>query len=312
MKNWSEDSRILKGKLPGTGAPRESFAGLKKDTAFFEDDLTGDFLTDADGIILDCNPAFLRIFGYEDKSEVLGQSITALYPDPSERASILRELFAKGMLEGYETTRKRKDGSLVTIDENVVATFDQEGKLVEVKSYIYDVTAQKRSTEAWHRSEERYRALFESINEAFCIIQVIFDESGKGIDYRFLEMNPAFERHTGLMDAVGKTARELIPDLEERWSETYGRVATTGNREQFVDVSAAMDRWFEIDCFRIGDPEERKVALLFNDITERKKGEDLRRYHSLLLSSVQDAIIAHDDRLRISYWGKGAEAGCDK
>ena len=119
---------------------------------FFEDDLTGDFLTDADGIILDCNPAFLRIFGYEDKSEVLGQSITALYPDPSERASILRELFAKGMLEGYETTRKRKDGSLVTIDENVVATFDQEGKLVEVKSYIYDVTAQKRSTEAWHRS----------------------------------------------------------------------------------------------------------------------------------------------------------------
>jgi PAS domain-containing protein len=68
-----------------------------------------------------------------------------------------------------------------------------------------------------------------------------------------------------------------------------------------------MDRWFEIDCFRIGDPEERKVALLFNDITERKKGEDLRRYHSLLLSSVQDAIIAHDDRLRISYWGKGAQ-----
>jgi len=68
-----------------------------------------------------------------------------------------------------------------------------------------------------------------------------------------------------------------------------------------------MGRWFEVDCFRIGDPEERKVAMLFNDITERKSAEDLRQYHSLLLSSVQDAIIAHDERLTITYWGKGAE-----
>ena len=122
-------------------------------------------------------------------------------------------------------------------------------------------------------SEARYRSLFESINEGFCIIEMLFDDHGKPNNYRFLEVNPAFERHTGLVDATGRTALELIPELEHFWFERYGRVATTGEPERFVEQVGALQRWFEVDAFRLQDPQSRQIAVLFNDITEHRAAE---------------------------------------
>ena len=70
--------------------------------------------------------------------------------------------------------------------------------------------------------------MFSSIDEGFCVVEVLFDEEGRPRDYRFVEGNAAFARQTGLVDALGHTARELVPDLEEHWFEVYGRVAATG------------------------------------------------------------------------------------
>ncbi len=136
-----------------------------------------------------------------------------------------------------------------------------------------NITEKKRAEEALTESETRYRTLFESMSEGFCIIEAILDDNGRGVDHRFLEVNPAFERHTGLPNPVGKTARELVANIEPRWPELYGRVATTGVRERFVEYSEAMGRWFEVDAFPLGEPGERKVALLFSDITERVRAE---------------------------------------
>lgn len=122
-------------------------------------------------------------------------------------------------------------------------------------------------------SDERYRKLFESIDEGFCLAQVILDETGAPRDYRFLEANAAFEHHTSLVDAVGKTARELIPDLEEFWVRTYGTVALTGESVRFENHASAMQRYFDVYCSRIGRPEELKVAIVFQDITQRKRAE---------------------------------------
>ncbi len=142
---------------------------------------------------------------------------------------------------------------------------------------MLDVTERMHAEEDLKRSEERYRTLFESVDQGFCIIEMIEDADGRAVDYRFEEVNPTFTRHTGLADAVGKTARALAPGLEDHWVEIYGEVAKTGERRQFELGSAAMGRWFEVEAVRIGGEGSRRVALLFSDITERRRTEEALR-----------------------------------
>ena len=127
------------------------------------------------------------------------------------------------------------------------------------------------------RAEGRYRTLFESIEEGFCVLEMMYDEAGEAFDYWFVETNPAFERHTGLVDAVGKTAYALVPDLEHHWVETYARVAETGTSDHFVLGSVALGRMFEVEAFRVGGSESRRVGLLFTDVTERARAEEALR-----------------------------------
>lgn len=128
--------------------------------------------------------------------------------------------------------------------------------------------------EALRESEERYRTLFDSIDAGFCILEMIFDENGTPVDYRFLEINPVFELQTGLQNAEGKTARELVPNLEEHWFQIYGHIALTGEPLRVVNGSEAMGRWFEVYACRVGGDTSRKVAVLFYDITERRQAEE--------------------------------------
>ena len=132
------------------------------------------------------------------------------------------------------------------------------------------------------RAEARYRALFDSIDAGFCVIEVLFDELGRPVDYRFLEVNRAFERHTGLRDVVGRRMRELAPAHEEHWFRLYGRVALTGERIRFEDSATALGRYYDVDAFRVGSPAQRRVAVLFNDISERRGAEERLREASRL------------------------------
>ncbi|MDM9585799.1 YlcI/YnfO family protein [Nostoc sp. GT001] len=150
--------------------------------------------------------------------------------------------------------------------------------------YFKNVTEQIQTAATLRQSEERYRTLFESIDEGFCIIEVLFEENDlpsgsvpRASDYRFLEINPTFEQQTGLRQAVGKTARQLVPDLEDHWIQIYGQVALTGEPARFENGSLAMNRWFDVYACRMGEPEARKVAIVFKDISERKLSEELSR-----------------------------------
>ena len=112
---------------------------------------------------------------------------------------------------------------------------------------------------------------------------MIFGAEDRPLDYRFVETNPAFAGQPGLLDAVGRTARELISDLEAHWFEIYGQMALTGTPVTFVNEAETMDgRWFKVDAFRLGDPRLTHVAILFTDISERRRLEQTRRMERLL------------------------------
>ena len=122
---------------------------------------------------------------------------------------------------------------------------------------------------------EDYQLLFNSIDQGFCVIELIFDEGDRPVDYRFLEVNDAFGKQTGLSNATGRKITELAPGQDERWVEIYGRIALTGKPERFTSEARQLGRWFDVFAFRIGSPESRKVAVLFHDVTGRKHDEEL-------------------------------------
>ena len=170
------------------------------------------------------------------------------------------------------------DGSLGWTCSRAVPMLDANGEIVEWFGTASDVTEQKRAAQALLESELRYRNLFNSIDEGFCIIEMIFDEHQKPVDWRYLEVNPSFVTLTGIHDIVGKRIRELVPDHEAYWFEIYGRVVLTGEAVRFVNQAKGLDnRWFDLYAFPLGELGSRKVAVLFTNITERKKTEEALR-----------------------------------
>jgi PAS domain S-box-containing protein len=155
---------------------------------------------------------------------------------------------------------------------------------------ILDLTKRKRAEEQLRQSEERYRVLFDTLLEGFCIIEVVFDGDAKPVDYRFLEINPAFERQTGLKNARGRLMRDLAPEHEAHWFEIYGQVALTGQPARFVNEARALNRWYDVSAYRVGDPESRRVAILFNDITEAKRAESALRQSESQLRTLGDNL----------------------
>jgi two-component system CheB/CheR fusion protein len=131
-----------------------------------------------------------------------------------------------------------------------------------------------RAVQALIASEEKYRALFTSIDEGFCVVEMMFDERGNPQDYRFCEINPAFAQQTGLHGAVGRRMRELVPEYEQYWFDIYGKVALTGESIRFENKAQALGRWFDVFAFRYGPPEAHQVAILFTDCTRRKRAEE--------------------------------------
>jgi PAS domain S-box-containing protein len=143
-----------------------------------------------------------------------------------------------------------------------------------------DITELKQAEKARRDSEIRFRTLFESMDEGYCVVEMIFDEGNNPIDYRFLEVNPVFERQTGIKDARGRLMREIAPEHEQHWFDIYGRIALTGETLRFENPAAALHRYYEVCAFRVGAPELRHVGIVFNDITGRKNLE-LQRERAL-------------------------------
>ena len=199
-----------------------------------------------------------------------------VYADP--RATGDAGAFASVGIGAFVTVPTLRDGVwthlfVVTADGARDWRADEVALVEEVAARVVPRVERARAEAEVQESEERYRTLFESVTVGFCIVDLVYDESGRPVDYCYLEVNPTFEAQTGLSNVEGRCVSEVIPGLEPYWFEMFGRVAETGEPARRLDHAAPLGRWFDVYATRVGGPGSRRVALLFTDVTEQKEAE---------------------------------------
>ncbi len=265
-----------------------------------------------DGTITSWNAGAEKIFGYS-AVEAVGRPLMIIVPSEraSEEADILLRIRQGERVCHFETVRVRKDGSRIDVVVTICPVRNGSGAIVGVSKIARDITSRNHAERLLRNSQENYRRLFESMDEGFCTIEVMFDENNKAVDYRFLEVNPAFVKQTGIENAPGKSMRESFPQLEEYWFTTYGEIALTGEPARFQYWAEHWHCWYDVHAFRVGEPQERKVAVFFEDITERKRvevalRESEARFHAFM-DNVPALAWAKDEQGRYAYLNRAYE-----
>jgi PAS domain S-box-containing protein len=133
------------------------------------------------------------------------------------------------------------------------------------------VIERHRAAAALTKSEKQLRNLFNSYEDGFCTIEVIFDDNNNAVDYIFREVNHAFEKQTGIEKAGGKRMKDVAPDHEQYWFDIYGKVALSQETIRFEREAKALNRWYEVYAFPIDSTEKNEVGVVFRDISDQKK-----------------------------------------
>ena len=247
------------------------------------------------GLITQANLAAASLLGIS-RGALVRQPLTRFIHRDDEDTYYLcqKSLIESGIPQACELRLVRKDGTGVWTHLAATVARNADGAL-EVRTALTDIDARKQAESALRGSEDRYRILFNSIEEGLCVIEMLFDEVDRPVDFRFLEVNPSFERQTGIRSATGKRMREIAPGIEADWFERYGEVALTGTPTRFVGEARELnDRWFDVYAFRLGGRESRRLAVLFTNITERRRIEqELNR----ALSAAEKANLAKSEFL---------------
>ncbi|MGN6789386.1 MAG: PAS domain S-box protein [Rhodanobacteraceae bacterium] len=205
-----------------------------------------------------------------------------------------------------------KDGRLVAFfalhQARPRAWTDDEIMLTtEVAECTWAMIERAKAETALRISDEKYRSLFDTIDEGVCISEVISAEDGSVTGLRYLEVNPAFERHTGLRDVVGKTTGDVLPNLERHWLDAITRVMRTSEPVRVMNYLADLDRWYDLQHSRVGGAGSTLLATVFTDISGRRKADLANSRLAAIIESSDDAIIRKNLDGIIETWNAGAE-----
>ncbi|MFA5012543.1 MAG: PAS domain S-box protein [Ignavibacteria bacterium] len=219
-------------------------------------------ITGYDGYLKVLNPAWTSTLGWSAEELLSKPWNEFVHPDDVDLMNKIKAeiIEGKGIYE-FENRYRCKDGSYRILSWNS-HPYPEEGIMFEVAR---DITSSRKT-------EQEYKKLFEEMLDGFALHEIICDEEGRPINYRFLAVNPMYEKMTGLnsKDIVGKTVLEVLPNLEKKWIERYGKVALTEEPIYFEDYAEELDKHYEVKAF---SPLKNQFVTIISDITARKNAE---------------------------------------
>jgi PAS domain S-box-containing protein len=236
----------------------------------FENTAAGVCMVGLDGSFMKINTMFSQILGYSE-NELIGKNFNDItYLDDRDIGRSILEDMVSGKVQtaNFEKRYIRDNGRIILAS---VSTAIVRNKIKERQyfiTYIQDISEQRKVQSLLKSSEQKYRSLFENMTTGFGLHKMIYDKHGNYKDYRFIEVNPAYERLTGLKseNLIGRTVKEVLPNIEQYWIETFGRVAKTGEPIAYQNFTKALNKYFDTWTFCT---EKDKFAVIFTDVTNR-------------------------------------------
>ncbi len=263
--------------------------------SIYENSLDAVMLTIPDGTILSANPAAQRMLGMtEDEIKSSGRNGIVVMNDRAVAA--IKERKKVGYAQA-ELTFKRKDGSIFEAEVSSGLFSDADG-VTKTSMIIRDITERKKAEEAIRESEQLYRTLFDNSDDAFVLLEPLYDQNGRLSDFRFLKVNRAYERQTGAGPATieGKRASEDAVDLEPELFSLIDRVVKTGEWARYESFDWHTNRCYDSHIFPFA---KGQVGVLLRDITERKKAEEALKEseskYQLLVERLPEMVFEIND-----------------